>query len=262
MASKRMSFRNSRGRTKRIKTKIVALLLSLVALWGFAAFVTLREGVNLLWVATLDTGVGKPTESLLSTLQQERRLSLAFLGGRRPDQRTALASQRTGTDEAVERFRRLVLGDDVQFAASAPLRQRLTDVLDRLTALNRTRAAVDGGAIDRLSAANAFTEVIDAGFRIYGSLATLDDQDIAKNVRTLIAFSRAREVVSQEDALISGALAAGRPSAPEYQRFVELVGTHRFLYADAEVELPPADRAAYQRVIQSETATRFRDVED
>src|SRR2546430_16210095 len=87
-----MIFRNSRARTKRVKTKIVALLLSLVALWGFAAFVTLREGVNLLWVATLDTGVGKPTESLVSTLQEERRLSLAYLGAHRSDQRTALVS--------------------------------------------------------------------------------------------------------------------------------------------------------------------------
>src|SRR2546423_2151333 len=262
MASKRMSFRNSRGRTKRIKTKIVALLLSLVALWGFAAFVTLREGVNLLWVARLDTGVGKPTEALLSTLQQERRLSLAYLGGRRTEQRAALVNQRTGTDEAVARFRRLVLGGDVQFAAGAPLRQRLTDVLDRLGTLGRARATVDGGTVDRLSAANAFTEIVDSGFRIYGALATLDDPDIAKNVRTLIALSRAREVVSQEDALIAGILATGRPSTPEYQRLVELVGTHRFLYADAEVELPPADRADYQRMVKGPAAARFRDLED
>src|SRR2546429_2409522 len=163
-----MIFRNSRARTKRVKTKIVALLLSLVALWGFAAFVTLREGVNLLWVATLDTGVGKPTESLVSTLQEERRLSLAYLGAHRSDQRTALVSQRAGTDAAVTRFQHLVQGGDVQLAATDALRDRLTDVLHRLTALNRTRGAVDGGTVDRLSVANAFTEIIDSAFRIYG----------------------------------------------------------------------------------------------
>src|SRR2546421_2885322 len=123
MASKRMSFRNSRGRTKRIKTKIVALLLSLVALWGFAAFVTLREGVNLLWVARLDTGVGKPTEALLSTLQQERRLSLAYLRGRRTEQRAALVNQRTGTHEAGAPFRDLVLGGGRAVPARAPPRR-------------------------------------------------------------------------------------------------------------------------------------------
>src|SRR2546429_4018926 len=100
--------RAERGQNRRVRAKIVALPVSLAALWSFAAFVTLREGVNLLWVTTLDKGVGKPTESLLSALQQERRLSLVYLGGRRADQRAALADQRSQTDTAAADFPRLL----------------------------------------------------------------------------------------------------------------------------------------------------------
>src|SRR6266542_2821875 len=64
----------------RVRTKVVALLVSLVALWAFAAFVTLREGLNLLWVAALDKGVAQPNESLLLAMEQERRLSMVVLG--------------------------------------------------------------------------------------------------------------------------------------------------------------------------------------
>ncbi|OLB77443.1 MAG: hypothetical protein AUI14_16005 [Actinobacteria bacterium 13_2_20CM_2_71_6] len=257
-----MISRSSRVRTTRVRTKVVALLVSLAALWTFAAFVTLREGVNLLWVTTLDKGVGKPTESLLSALQQERRLSLVYLGGRRADQRAALADQRSQTDTAAANFRRLVSGGDVQFAASDALRQRLRDALSEVDGLGRARDAVDSGAVDRIQATTTFTQMVDAGFRIYGSLATLDDPEIAKNVRTLIALSRAREVLSQEDTLIAGALAAGRLTAVEYQRFVQLVGAQRFLYSEAESELPAADLADYQQVVNGAGAVRFRVLED
>ncbi|OLE21839.1 MAG: hypothetical protein AUG44_26330 [Actinobacteria bacterium 13_1_20CM_3_71_11] len=254
--------RAERGHNRRVRAKIVALLVSLAALWSFAAFVTLREGVNLLWVTTLDTGVGKPTESLLSALQQERRLSLVYLGGHRFDQRGALTDQRARTDAAVTQFRTLVQGQDVQFAASAALRQRLTEALAKLSGLSRARTAIDNGGADRLEAAAAFTDIVDSGFRIYGSLATIDDPDIAKNVRTLIALSRAREVLSQEDTLMAGVLAAGHLTPSEYQRFVQLVGTQRFLYSEADTDLSPADHADYGRVQAGADAIRLRDLED
>ncbi len=72
-----------------MRTKVVALLVSLAALWAFAAFVTLREGLNLLWLTTLDDNVGAPSESLVQALQLERRLSLVYLGGSKAEQRIA-----------------------------------------------------------------------------------------------------------------------------------------------------------------------------
>ncbi len=72
----------SSRRRSNVRTKVVALLVSLAALWAFAAFVTVREGLNLLWLTTLDENVGVPSESVVYALQQERRLSLIYLGRR------------------------------------------------------------------------------------------------------------------------------------------------------------------------------------
>ena len=44
----------------RLRTKVIALLASLVALWSFAAWVTVADGFNLLWVQTLDSQVAEP----------------------------------------------------------------------------------------------------------------------------------------------------------------------------------------------------------
>ena len=59
----------------RVRTKVTALIVSLTALWVFAAWVTVRDGVNLLWVQQLDQHVAQPIDDLLPELQAERRLS-------------------------------------------------------------------------------------------------------------------------------------------------------------------------------------------
>src|SRR5437762_820265 len=119
-------------RSSHVRTKVVALLVSLVALWGFAAYVTLREGLNLLWVSTLDQKFGRPTDSLVTALQQERRLSLVYLGGHTGEQRAALEAQRARTDATRSRFERLVRGRDVRLAASASAEQRMDEAFQRL----------------------------------------------------------------------------------------------------------------------------------
>jgi signal transduction histidine kinase len=247
-----------KSRSSHVRTKVVALLASLIALWGFAAFVTLREGLNLLSVTTLDQNVGRPSESLVDALQQERRLSVVYLAIRGTDQRFAMTAQRARTDEASKAFRKLAGSSDTQSAASGALEQRIQDVFGQLDGLGRARDAIDAGSVDRAQAATTFTDVITAAFRIYGALSALDDQEIAKEGRTLIALSRAREILAQEDALIAGVLAAGRFAGDEQERFVQLAGAQRLLYDDAAVELPAVDRDRYQQFVAGPTFARFR----
>ncbi|GEM_PF-549791 len=238
------------------------MLVSLTALWAFAAYVTLRDGLNLLGVSALDTGVGRPTEAVVTALQQERRLSLVALGSGGSDQHTALVAQRASTDEADATFRRLVSGTAVRWTASAAAEQRIGEAMQRVDGLAGLRAAIDARTVDRGQVAAAFRDLIDAEFRIFGSLATLSDPDVAKDVRTLIALTRAQEVLAQEDSLLAGVLAAGRFTAGEPEQFVELVGAQRFLYGEAAAELPEVDRAKYTALAQSPTFTRFRALED
>src|SRR5688572_28999034 len=113
------------SRKSSVRIKVVALLLSLIALWAFAATVTLREGLNLLSVSTLSTNLGSPTESLLAELQKERRLSLVFLAAG-ASQRNPLALQRTRTDAARAEFARLAGSDEVRDAANGLLEQRIS----------------------------------------------------------------------------------------------------------------------------------------
>jgi len=250
------------SRTSGVRIKVFALLLSLAALWGFAAFVTTRDGLNLLWVSTLDQKYGRPTDSLILALQQERRLSLVYLGSGQRAQRAELDAQRVRTDEARAKLSELADGTDVRLAASEAAEQRIDELFEQLQGIESAREAIDSGRIGRDGAAGTFTSAIDASFRVFGSLAGLDDQEIAKDGRTLVQLTRAREVISQEDALVSGALAAGRMTTAERARLVELAGTQRFLRAEAVPELHPADAARYNDLINSAAMRQFVIYED
>ncbi|MGY0234493.1 nitrate- and nitrite sensing domain-containing protein [Longispora urticae] len=249
-------------RSTRVRTKVVALLLSLFALWAFAASVTLREGLGLLNVSTLSDGLGKPTDALVSQLQQERRLSVVYLGNGSADQRSALTAQRTRTNEARDTFTKLAGGSDVRGAASTALQQRIDETFKGLESLQGTRDAIDASSIDRGRAATAYGDMISAGFRIYGSIASLDDQEIAKQARTLIALSHAREVLSQEDALLAGVIAAGKFGGTEHQQFIVLSGTQRFLFAEAAAELTPKHRAAFEKLAAEQGLSTLKALED
>ncbi|GLW26170.1 hypothetical protein Mame01_62120 [Microbispora amethystogenes] len=251
-----MRFRNSS-----VRTKVAALLLSLVALWAFAAWVTLREGLNLVWVAVYDSGVAQPSETLLVELQRERRLTVVAMGNPSAD-RGNLRAQRARTDAAADEFRRLAKGGNVQFAADAVLKRRIDDMIRQLDGLPKNRSLVDGGQSDRSRAYDSYTTVVDSVYRTYDALATLDDKDVAHDTRTLIDLSRARELLSEEDALLAGALASGRLTVSERARFTEIVGVQRFHKAEAVIALPDSDRAIFERLERGQSFTRLRALEE
>jgi signal transduction histidine kinase len=250
------------SRSSHVRLKVVALLGSMTALWAFAAFVTVREGLNLLSVSTLDSGVGRPTVALLSELQEERRLSMVNLGRDGQDVPGALAAQRSKTDAALVTFQTLTSSGDVAFARSPALAQRINDTLAQLQTLPTLRDGVTQRSLDRARTAEMYTNIVDAGFRIFDSLATLDDKEIAKDIRTLIVLSRAREVLSQEDALLAGALAAGELTTAEHSAFLRLVGTQRFLYDEGVGGLPPEDFARFDAFRKGSVFLRFLSLEN
>ncbi|AWS48821.1 nitrate- and nitrite sensing domain-containing protein [Streptosporangium sp. 'caverna'] len=253
-----------RVRNGRLRTKVTALLVSLTALWAFTAWVTVRDGLNMLGVATLDSGIVQPSEQLLVELQVERRLSLIVLGepGAGRQQRAALEVQRGRTDKTMASFRELASGGSVQLMASSVLKRRVSEMNQKLDGLQAGRRAIDERRVDRTRAAALFTDAVDLLYHVYASVATLDDEAIAKDARTLIQLSQARELLAQEDAMVAGALLTGRLTEAERVLFAQTVGAQRFLAGRAMAELPPAQQAAYRKLEGGQAFTRLHTMEN
>ncbi|TDD36572.1 HAMP domain-containing protein [Nonomuraea terrae] len=244
-----------------LRTKVTALLLSLAALWAFAAWVTLREGVNLLWVTQVNESVVDPSESLLEELQKERRMSAVELSDRASSMSDQLDEQRKRTDGLLAVFRESAGGTLVGWATDEEGAERLNEVFRQLDTLRQTRQAVDAGDMNRTKATDAYSEVIDSFYALYGSLATLDDKALAKDVRNLLALSRARDIITKEDALLSGALVSGRLSPAEHAQFTQNIGAWRLVAEQAGTDLSDFDRAEYEKVYAGPSFTRLRNLE-
>ncbi|MEV0460656.1 sensor histidine kinase [Catellatospora methionotrophica] len=249
------------SRTSNLRAKIAFLLASLAALWAFAAFVTMREGLNLFWISTLDQEVGRPTDSLVAALQAERRISAVVLAAGDTAQRSELATARATTDAAAARFRESVRGTTAGWAATPVAERNIAELGRMLDGLGPVRADVDQRTGERAGAVAYYTKTIGVGYRIFATIASFDDQAINDQLSHLLIMSRGRELLSQEDALMSGVLAAGRFSAADAAEFARLVGAQRNIRATG-LEGLPDDQAIYQPVLEGPALTRLEQVED
>ncbi|PZG27815.1 histidine kinase [Spongiactinospora gelatinilytica] len=250
-----------RLRKTRLGTKVVALLVSLSALWAFAAWVTMRDGLNLLWVTRLDQAIAAPSEPLLAELQRERRLTLVRLGAPGARQREALTAQQARTDAAIAVFETEARSTTVRWAGSDTLLARLDEVFRRLESLKKSRKTARDGT-DQNSAAGMYSEVIDSLFRMYDAMATLDDEGFAKKTWAIINLNRARELLAREDAMLGGMLAGGRIDPDRRDAFVQLVGARRHLMGNSLTEVREVDPVAFDSLSDSGALVRFQTVED
>jgi hypothetical protein len=252
-----------RFRGKSIRRKIVALLLvpllSLTAVWGFAAVVTGREATRLLRVSDVARDVGHPTEDIVGVLQQERRQTLLYLADpRASDTLTALQRSRTATDRAVARLRRNAKEHDLLHGADAGGNQRLTNVLDAFDGLAPLRRGVEAGTVTRAQAFDLYNRLVDPCYALLAGLDSIDDVGMDKQSRALVNISRARELLSREDALLGSSLVVGRLTRDETRTLSDLVAQRTLLYDISLPLLPAAERERYERFWQNAATAPLR----
>ncbi|MEU8246256.1 nitrate- and nitrite sensing domain-containing protein [Nonomuraea sp. NPDC048916] len=245
-----------------VRSKVTALIVSLTLLWAFAAWVTLREGVNLLGAASIDAQLVEPSEPLLVELQRERRQTIARLGGGVRSADKALRDQRARTDAAHAEFAASLDSFTLALAADDALMERAADVRAELTKLAAARKSIDAGRTGASQAVAApYNNVIDSLYRMYDSVAAFDDKEIAKDGRTLSEIHRSREWLAREDALMAGVFARGVFTGNDHAEFVSTAGIFRHTLTEAMSQLPDEDSAAFEQWLKSEPATRVQAME-
>ncbi|MFB6709169.1 nitrate- and nitrite sensing domain-containing protein [Streptomyces sp. NPDC056333] len=236
-----------RFRGKSIRRKIVALLLvplvSLTALWGFATFLTGREAGDLMGASTIVEKVGHPLEDTVRVIQNERRQTLVFLADpRASDALPLLRRQRAATDRVVADVKESARQQDIRGALSPEAEAQLNSVLSAVDGLGALRDSVEKRTIDRNQALEFYNRLVDPCYRFLTGLHTTENASMDKQVRALIGVSRAREMLSREDALVASVLIAGRLDAPELRQISDLVANRKLLYEINIEVLPSAER--------------------
>ncbi|MGI5167764.1 nitrate- and nitrite sensing domain-containing protein [Spirillospora sp. CA-253888] len=245
----------------RITQLVLVPLLSLAGLWVFVTVNSYGDASQLLSSREFQQDSLLPVQQLIGELQKERRLSVWRLGAAPSADRAVLNAQRESTDKARATVQRYIRDPALRAEPLAPVDSRMEDLAARLNALESVRRAVDDHTAERQRALAEYSGMVDAGFAVYTAV-TPSDGTIAGDARTLIAMSRAREFLSRQDALLSGALAAGRMTAAERGEFAQLSGAQRFLFADTAPNLPSDALNRYRALADSTEFARLRKFED
>lgn len=208
-----------RFRGKSIRRKIVALLLvplaSLTGLWVFATYVTGREAGELMGASAIVEQVGHPLEDTIRAVQGERRQTLVFLADpRASDALPLLRRQRARTDQVVAEVRKSARSKDIRDKLSPESEAQLDSILSEVDGLDALRGSVEKRTIDRTRALDFYNGLVDPCYRFLNGLHTMENVSMDKQVRALVGISRAREMLSREDALVVSGLIAGRLGAP------------------------------------------------
>ena len=237
------------GRKRSIRFKIFLILLvpitSLLAIWGFAASITVGEGLELLRIETVSQNVITPARALTSALQQERLQSLRALSSGKDTDYKTLQQYREATNDARTTLERQAFAEDVQEDLTPAMRQRLAQLQERLDRLNDVRSRVDGGDITRLQALESYSAIVEPLDQLYDKLQLSPNPALLEQTKAIGLLNRSREMISRQAALIAGVVAAGRMTEQEHALFGELAIIRKSLYEMAFNQLDAELRAPY-----------------
>ncbi|MEU7388225.1 nitrate- and nitrite sensing domain-containing protein [Streptomyces tanashiensis] len=256
-----------RFRGKSIRRKIVALLLvplvSLTGLWGFATVLTGREADQLLDVGYIVDKVGYPLEDTARVIQIERRQSLIYLADPRgSDTLPALRETRRATDRQIARIRANAADPGVREEMRPVTAQRLTSLLDALDGLASLRRSVEKRDIGRMQALDFYNRLVDPCYSFLVTLHALENVEMDKQGRALVGITRARELLSREDALVLSALVADRVTAEEIREISDLVANREQFYEVNLELLPAAEREHFEKYWRSPKTLPLRTAEN
>ncbi|MGI5460164.1 nitrate- and nitrite sensing domain-containing protein [Streptomyces sp. CA-249302] len=203
------------GRGRSIRASLIALAVvpaaGMALLWASGSALQLDQ-----WHKASNEGdAAKTTYALIPAVgafQEERLLTIRQLSSSGGDD--ALEAQRGRTDAVLAVFRKADAASAGQ--GSAQYRAQLAVVRKQLTALTAERTAVDKGKSTRQHAYEVYSDVVASALNLFGTL-DVDNGDAATAAEGAhaLAFMRGTESLSQEGAILDGAVATGRLTVPE-----------------------------------------------
>jgi signal transduction histidine kinase len=256
-----------RSRKRSIRFTLFGLLtiplVSLVALWGFAVQGTASDAIQKRNLDTINRVYGDAATPMLIQVAQERLNSVTWLSSRGLAPRAPLDAQRRQTDATVAQLTKASRSSSFRGTLTAPMKQRLGVLLDKVDQLGAIRSAIDSGAMGKLAAFTAYNDILDAHFQFTYLMVVVKDPAIYQQAYYLVGLSRAQELAGREATLVaSDLIAGGRMSGSDHAAFNKLVFEQRYLENEGITQFIPQVGAPFRQLLASTTYRDFKAVED
>jgi signal transduction histidine kinase len=243
------------GHQTSIKRRVVRLVLipSVVAvlLWLAASGYLVFSGFYDREVASTVRQVSIPAVAGLSSVQQERRLSVAYLSQPSTGLQD-LISQRRETDQRLTTLR--TVANSALSLAPASIKTRwkaLTDYLDQLPGI---RSKIDSGTADRQQVYDFYNGLLDSATDLFDTQArVVPDVTATQGGISATEIFHATDVMSRAGSIITGAFGSHTLSQADYLQFVSLVGAYHAQLADVAPHLRADVRQRYETMSAGST---------
>ncbi|QIZ38426.1 ATPase [Saccharopolyspora sp. ASAGF58] len=242
---------------KSVRAKTVALLavpvVSLMALWSLATVSAVQNAWTLHQVEELNEKLAGPVRNLFDSLQGERAAAVQYLAAPRAAGEQALSAQRARTAEAATALLDGVTVAKADIASLAPeVNQRINVLVQGLDQVRDEHPRLVAKQTDWYSAYNAYTAAIDDAFAVGEVLTGVQDGQAAATARVVLQHSRVAEMIARQDAVATSALVSGRMTPEQHRAFAGALGGQQVLTASLLPDLPDANRAAYQQLVDGD----------
>ncbi|MEU9962358.1 nitrate- and nitrite sensing domain-containing protein [Streptomyces sp. NPDC050982] len=256
-----------RLRPRSVRAKIVSLLMlpivSLMALWGFAAVTTASSIGATERAKEVSAELLVPVDGFVTAVQAERTAALRYAATPGKGDPAELRAAGRTSDAAA---RKLLDGANASSADAGLLDSALPGRIDRLETdaegLAALRAEASGEGAKVTDIHTAYSTTIEHAFAVSGALTGEERTGAASEARVVLELARAREALAQEQAILAAGRAAGTLTKDQYALFVGAVATQRQLLAPAVADLRPGHRAAYNTVLQSGSYESLQAIEN
>ncbi len=234
-----------RLRPRTIRTQLITLLLvpmvSLAALWTYGSYTTLRGALDLIRVNVTDRYYGSPADALTFALQDERRAAVEYDASDGAHGATLLAAAEKATDAQAA-----VLSDHLRRRArgmslNSDQNSKAQTVLSSIGQLSTLRATVKARNLNWSDVLDQYSAIIDPDFGLRSALTEFQTGETARKGYVVVELGRARELLSQEDALVLGGRDAHRMTDGQYRDLIGVIDGRQLLHQIYEPELPDTD---------------------
>jgi signal transduction histidine kinase len=259
------SGRTARQRSIRstITILLVIPLLSLIALWAYAAVSTVGGAIANKNDNTLNQLTGAPIAALAQALETERADTFVWQSAHGHLPATAMDKQRPLTDAAIEEFR--VAAAKASGLQPAGNRPAAATLLADLAGVAQLRARVNAGTLPALAAFEDYTTTVNAIDPFAGGMSNPDGSiALYSESQAVLQEGEAVSDIAEEASLVGGVMAGGDVMTPaEHTVFVQTVNDQRLLegLGDAPIDWQESPDV-YAPVYASPVFKNFQTLED
>ena len=234
---------------RRLIYLLVAIpLLTVIGLYAFVLYTTVGDAVNLDRAPNLINATSVPAAQFDLFIEAERKASVVYLAAPTPANLTQLAAAQAATVQNFPAFRSQMTSAATTQSATTGETNAITKLIAQVQQLSAIRPEITARAVAPATVMAAYTGILNEELQLFiQENQSLTNGPATSQSEANIIGVAGHEALSQEDAVVSAALAAHQVTPATRVQVAELAGARQALIQNTLVWFNAKNLAAWNK---------------